>query len=434
MASGRPSDTVSMVGSVSLAEQQQQQQLAKAAPSLVCVECGRPVALLFREYNKGNIRLGRCSYCRSVADKYIECEFVLIAIDLALHRVQAYRHLLFNMRPFSTHSFHGRLWQLGVAMAALDAHLRHTALSSEAAAAQEISGSVPVADSSSGAGDPFWEAGGLLLAAVIEHACFAAGAVLCASSRVRSSAAAAAAAAKARRNRTRHAGGRRNRQRSQDGSQAAGGGIDHGGGDSGTAYRGGGAEDNDDEWRSSPDFGRSRDARAGGKQQARRQYGGPGDDAADDEEEEDPEDDDGYESSSSYSLPPPRPDLAGAAAASSPSLAEVATSPGGSIGVGVPRATKMYMAVVYPLFFRLLAAFVMIWDRQVAILNTIELLVATMQFVALSAVVGGPAAVSGMGEGGVAAMAVVAGLASKMGARAVLCFWFGSDPRTLRML
>ncbi|CAN0328382.1 unnamed protein product, partial [Scytosiphon promiscuus] len=36
------------------------------------------------------------SYCRSVADKYIECEFVLIAIDLALHRVQAYRHLLFN--------------------------------------------------------------------------------------------------------------------------------------------------------------------------------------------------------------------------------------------------------------------------------------------------------------------------------------------------
>lgn len=71
---------------------------------------------------------------------------------------------------------------------------------------------------------------------------------------------------------------------------------------------------------------------------------------------------------------------------------------------------------------------------QVAILNTIELLVATMQFVALSAVVGGPAAVSGMGDGGVAAMAILAGLASKMGARAVLCLWFGSDPRTLRML
>lgn len=48
------------------------------------------------------------SYCRSVADKYIEWEFVLIAIDLVLHRVQAYRHLLFNMKPFSTHSFHVR--------------------------------------------------------------------------------------------------------------------------------------------------------------------------------------------------------------------------------------------------------------------------------------------------------------------------------------
>ncbi|CAM9620946.1 unnamed protein product, partial [Hapterophycus canaliculatus] len=218
MASGRATDTVSMVGSVSLAEQQQQQQqqqqqMTKAAPSLVCVECGRPVALLFREYNKGNIRLGRCSYCRSVADKYIECEFVLIAIDLALHRVQAYRHLLFNMRPFSTHSFHGRLWQLGVAMAALDAHLRHTALSSEAAAAAlEISGNISAADGGSGARDPFWEAGGLLLAAVIEHACFAAGAVLCATSRVRSAAAAAAAGeAKVRRSRSRHSGGRRTR-------------------------------------------------------------------------------------------------------------------------------------------------------------------------------------------------------------------------------
>lgn len=44
-------------------------------------------------------------YCCSVADKYIEYECVLIAIDLALHRIQAYRHLLFNRRPFSTHTF-----------------------------------------------------------------------------------------------------------------------------------------------------------------------------------------------------------------------------------------------------------------------------------------------------------------------------------------
>lgn len=29
------------------------------SPSLVCVECGRPVELLFRQYTS-NIRLGRC--------------------------------------------------------------------------------------------------------------------------------------------------------------------------------------------------------------------------------------------------------------------------------------------------------------------------------------------------------------------------------------
>ena len=49
MAGGSSAETVSLKGSVSVAEQ-----------SLVCVECGRPVALLFREYNRGNIRLGRC--------------------------------------------------------------------------------------------------------------------------------------------------------------------------------------------------------------------------------------------------------------------------------------------------------------------------------------------------------------------------------------
>ena len=44
-----------MKGGASLTEQQ-----APALMSFVCVECGRPVARLFREYNKGSIRLGRC--------------------------------------------------------------------------------------------------------------------------------------------------------------------------------------------------------------------------------------------------------------------------------------------------------------------------------------------------------------------------------------
>lgn len=220
-------------------------------------------------------------------------------------------------------------------MAALDAHLRHTALSS--AVAEDPSQNVLVAESNGsalGGGDPFWEAGGLLLAAVIEHASFAAGAVLCAS---RSTA-------------VRH---RRMSRRNREQENV---------------------------------------------------YGDDGDGSS------------GQQAGDASSVSPENVDNVPA------------------LNPPPPSATKMYMAVVYPLFFRLLAAFVMIWDRQVAILNTIALLVATMQFVALSAVVGGPAAVSGMGEGGVAAAAIFAGLACKMGARGVLCLFFGSDSRTLRML
>jgi hypothetical protein len=38
--------------------------------------------------------------CQSVADKYIEFELVLLVLDLALHKVQAYRHLLYNRLPY----------------------------------------------------------------------------------------------------------------------------------------------------------------------------------------------------------------------------------------------------------------------------------------------------------------------------------------------
>lgn len=230
-------------------------------------------------------------------------------------------------------------------MAALDAHLRHTALSNDPSSMSAPSGGH---GANITAGDPFWEAGGLLLAAVIEHACFAAGAVL----------GAHRITATASRNRAREGEGNKG---SDDG--AAGAGVVGGDGEL-----------------SSP---RGR---------------GEGD-----------------------------------------SLAKIAA--GAGVGESAPTlsATKMYMAVVYPLFFRLLAAFVMIWDRRVAILNTIELLVATMQFVALLAVIGGPATrgsgMGGVGEGrAAAAAAVFAGLAAKMCARGLLCQYLGTDTRTLTML
>ncbi|XP_042424655.1 protein ARV 2-like isoform X2 [Zingiber officinale] len=64
---------------------------------LRCVNCAREMPSLYVQYSPGNIRLMKCEYCRAVADPYIECEFMIILIDLILHKRKAYRHLLFNM-------------------------------------------------------------------------------------------------------------------------------------------------------------------------------------------------------------------------------------------------------------------------------------------------------------------------------------------------
>ncbi|RKO94546.1 Arv1-like family-domain-containing protein [Blyttiomyces helicus] len=65
----------------------------------VCVECGASVATLYTEYGKGNIRLTKCDGpdgCGRFADKYLENDFVIVFIDMVLHRRSVYRHLLLN--------------------------------------------------------------------------------------------------------------------------------------------------------------------------------------------------------------------------------------------------------------------------------------------------------------------------------------------------
>lgn len=61
------------------------------------MKCGRGIEKLYIQYSPGNIRLLKCGNCKSVADEYIECELMILIIDLILHKPQAYRHLLFNM-------------------------------------------------------------------------------------------------------------------------------------------------------------------------------------------------------------------------------------------------------------------------------------------------------------------------------------------------
>lgn len=58
--------------------------------------CGENIKALYIEYSENNLRLTRCPKCGHVTDKYIEYELLLVLIDIILHRIPAFRHLLFN--------------------------------------------------------------------------------------------------------------------------------------------------------------------------------------------------------------------------------------------------------------------------------------------------------------------------------------------------
>lgn len=79
-----------------------------------CVECGceENGSSSYVQYSEGSIRLKRCVRCAKLVDKYIEFEWILIIIDIILFRVQAYRHVLRNVRV-STNRYL-RLYLLGI--------------------------------------------------------------------------------------------------------------------------------------------------------------------------------------------------------------------------------------------------------------------------------------------------------------------------------
>jgi len=61
----------------------------------VCVECGNNVATPTQQKG-GQTILTRCGNCHCITDRFCEHEFIIIWLDVVLHRVQAFRHLLFN--------------------------------------------------------------------------------------------------------------------------------------------------------------------------------------------------------------------------------------------------------------------------------------------------------------------------------------------------
>ncbi|XP_077202661.1 protein ARV1 [Paroedura picta] len=63
-----------------------------------CIECNRKAPELYRDYQRGVLRISICESCQKPVDKYIEYDPVIILINAILCKAQAYRHILFNTK------------------------------------------------------------------------------------------------------------------------------------------------------------------------------------------------------------------------------------------------------------------------------------------------------------------------------------------------
>ncbi|KAI3793613.1 hypothetical protein L1987_36233 [Smallanthus sonchifolius] len=87
-----------------------------------CVQCGHHIKSLYVQYSPGNIRLMKCQNCRAVADEYIECEIMILLIDLILHKAKAYRHLFYNKFDPEAMNFERLMLKLTFGFLVIDAY------------------------------------------------------------------------------------------------------------------------------------------------------------------------------------------------------------------------------------------------------------------------------------------------------------------------
>ncbi|CAD6195583.1 unnamed protein product [Caenorhabditis auriculariae] len=66
--------------------------------SYVCVNCLCESETLYQKYSADGIKLTECKKCGQTVDKYIEFDSVLVVVHLILQYIEAYRHLLCNVR------------------------------------------------------------------------------------------------------------------------------------------------------------------------------------------------------------------------------------------------------------------------------------------------------------------------------------------------
>ncbi|VDO12596.1 unnamed protein product [Rodentolepis nana] len=63
----------------------------------VCICCGAEVEKIYTQYSKEIINFQLCKICGRIVDKYVEYDFTIVAIDLLVCKIEAYRHILRNI-------------------------------------------------------------------------------------------------------------------------------------------------------------------------------------------------------------------------------------------------------------------------------------------------------------------------------------------------
>ncbi|KAH8968265.1 hypothetical protein BDL97_03G118800 [Sphagnum fallax] len=89
-------------------------------PCMMCVHCATPVDAVYVEYSPGNIRLSVCAKCEHTADEYVECEMMIVLIDLVLQKSKAYRHIFFNYPLLHKLSMREFVWKASLLVLLLD--------------------------------------------------------------------------------------------------------------------------------------------------------------------------------------------------------------------------------------------------------------------------------------------------------------------------
>ncbi|XP_011196925.1 protein ARV1 [Zeugodacus cucurbitae] len=86
---------------------------SKQLKQYVCINCGHPIAELYRKYSNTAIKTNQCEKCHKVADKYIEFDPIIILVDAMLLSQESYRHMLHN-RDFKLN------WKLSLVLLLLE--------------------------------------------------------------------------------------------------------------------------------------------------------------------------------------------------------------------------------------------------------------------------------------------------------------------------